>query len=323
MNRAPAVAVVIPTYNRAAMLRETLRSVMSQTIMPAEVVVVDDGSTDDTPEVVREFEGAGPAVTFLRLPHSNRRGPLRNKGVAASTSPLVTFLDSDDLWQPTRVEKQVEEWARTPDAGFAFCNAYRFDESGLIDRPCLPLTANWNGYILGDVLEDPVAGGSTLMVKREAFERVGGFHDLRMNEDYELTLRLAARYKASYVPEPLVLVREHAGRTTLAGRETPMLDYLRIVSGFLAANPGVSDRVKAGARRGRANVHYRLARLYLELGDKSSARRHLWAMSRMKPLDRRAPAAWLRALAPSANGRPSPATASLDEQPERRTRASG
>lgn len=323
MSNAPAVAVVIPTYNRATLLRDTLRSVMSQTVMPAEVVVVDDGSTDGTPGVGREFADADPTVTFLRLPHSNRRGPLRNAGVAASTSPLVTFLDSDDLWQPRRIERQLEEWARAPDAGFAFCNAYRFDEGGLIDPPCLPLTARWNGYILGDVLEEPVAGGSTLMVKREAFERVGGFRDLRMNEDYELTLRLAARYKASYVPEPLVLVREHAGRTTVAGRETPMLDYLRIVGGFLAANPVLTSGVRARARVGMANVHYKLARLYLAVGDRAAARRHLWSMSRLKPLDRRAPAAWLRALAPTAKGRPFQATASPGEQSEGRPRTSG
>lgn len=318
MNGTPRVSVIIPTYNRASMLRQTLKSVMSQTVMPAEVVVVDDGSTDETPNVVREFQGAGPAVTFLRLPHSNRRGPMRNAGAQASASPLVTFLDSDDLWKPARLEKQLEAWERTPDAGFAFCNCFRFDERGLLDPPCLPLAARWNGYILGDVLEEPVAGGSTLMVKRKAFEQVGGFRDLRMNEDYELTLRLAARYKASYVPEPLVLVREHPGRITQAHGETPLLDYLRIVRAFLAANPSLPMREKARANKGMANVHYKLARLYLELGDRRAARAHLWSMSRLKPLDRRAPSAWLQTLAPREKERPTTDAPRAAEQPERR-----
>lgn len=308
MNSTPHVSVIIPTYNRAAMLRETLKSVMSQTVPPAEVVVVDDGSTDDTPGVVREFEGAGPAVIYLRLPHSNRRGPIRNAGVAASTSPLLAFLDSDDLWEPARLGRQLEEWERAPGAGFAFCKIRRFDETGIFGAPWPPPTARPGGAILGDLLEEPLAGGSTLMAKRQAFERVGGFHDLRLNEDYELTLRLAAHYEASYVPEPLVLVREHAGRTTLAGREAPMLDYLRIVRLFVAANPDLPDGTKARARRGMVNVHYKLARVYLELGDRAAARRHLWAMSRLKPLDRRAPAAWLKTLAPRGSKPPSPAT---------------
>jgi glycosyltransferase involved in cell wall biosynthesis len=290
------------------MLRETLKSVMSQTVPAAQVVVVDDGSTDDTPGVVRECEGAGPTVTYLRLPHSNRRGPIRNAGVAAGTSPLLAFLDSDDLWEPARLERQLEEWERAPGAGFAFCKARRFDETGIFGAPWPLPTARPGGFILGDLLEEPLAGGSTLMVKRQAFERVGGFHDLRLNEDYELTLRLAAHYEASYVPEPLVLVREHAGRTTLAGREAPMLDYLRIVRQFMAANPGLPNGTKARARRGLANVHYKLARVYLERGNRAEARRHLWAMSRLKPLDRRAPAAWLKALALRASEPPSPSS---------------
>ncbi|HEX8220305.1 MAG TPA: glycosyltransferase family 2 protein [Chloroflexia bacterium] len=309
MNSTPGVSVVIPTYNRAAMLREALDSVMSQTARPREVVVVDDGSTDDTPGVVRRFEGAGPTVTYLRLPHSNQRGPIRNAGAAAGTSPLLAFLDSDDLWEPTRLERQLEEWERAPDAGFAFCNARRFDESGVFGAPWLPPAARPTGYILDELLEEPLAGGSTLMVKRQAFERVGGFHNLRLNEDYELTLRLAARYKASYVPEPLALVREHAGRTTLAGWEAPMLDYLRIVRRFMAANPRLPRRTRTSGRRGMANVHYKLARAYLEVGDRKAAWRHLWAMSTLKPLDRRAPAAWLRALALGGSKPASPAIA--------------
>ncbi len=322
MNR-PGVSVVIPTYNRAPLLRETLKSVMPQTVVPTEVVVVDDGSTDETPDVVREFAGADPTVTLLQLPHSNLRGTMRNLGVEATTSPIVAFLDSDDLWKPTRIERQLQEWERIPEAGFAFCNARRFDEAGRpFGAPWFPDKPGWNGYILGDALEEPVAGGSTLMVRREAFERVGGFRDLRLNEDYELTLRLAARYKASYVPELLVLVREHAGRTTLAGREKPMLDYLRIVNDFLAANPSLPNRLKAHGRRGMANVHYKLARLYLAQGDKASARRHLWAMSRLRPLDRRLPTAWLHALAPQGNRPASGFAAPSDEQPEGRPQPS-
>jgi glycosyltransferase involved in cell wall biosynthesis len=318
MSSTPRVCVVIPTYNRAAMLREALKSIVSQTVTPAEVVVVDDGSTDETHDVAHEFEGVGPTLTYIRLPHSNRRGPIRNAGVATCTSPLVAFLDSDDLWLPTRLERQLEEWGRAPDAGFAFCNVCFFNERGITRGPWLPPTARPGGYILGDLLEEPLAGGSTLMVQRRAFERVGGFHDLRLNEDYELTLRLAARYKASYAPEPLVLVREHAGRTTVAGREAPMLDYLRIVRGFMSANPRLPGRVKRRAGRGMANVHYKLAGFYLEVGDRAAARRHLWAMTRHKPLDRRAPSAWLRALAPRAVGTPSPATPAPGEPPEGR-----
>lgn len=316
MNHKPGVSVVIPTYNRVALLRETLKSVVSQTVMPAEVVVVDDGSTDNTPMVVREFEGAGPKIVFVARPHSNRRGPLRNAGVAASSSPFVAFLDSDDLWKPERLEVQLEEWSRSPEAGFAFCNAVLFNEEGVTSSPWLPSTPRWNANVLGDMLEEPLTGGSTLMVKREALEQVGGFRDLRTNEDYDLPLRLAARFTASYAPEPLVLIREHAGRSTLTWGEMPMIDYLRVVRGFLAENPQLPNNVRAHARRGMANVHYKLARLYLELGDQRAARRHLWSMTRLKPLDRRAPSSWLHALRSGGGKREYPNTPLPGEQQE-------
>jgi hypothetical protein len=155
--------------------------------------------------------------------------------------------------------------------------------------------ADYSGYILGEILEEPRAGGSTLLVKREAFESVGGFADLPMNEDYELTLRLAARYRASYVPEVLVLVREHPGRVTIQHGAQPLVDYIDIVEGFIARNP-LPPSLRAQARTGLANVHLKLARFYLEGGDRQAARRHIVSVVRLRPWDRRWPSIYLRSL---------------------------
>lgn len=299
MERLPDVGVVIPTYNRAALLRAALESVLAQTMPAREIVVVDDGSTDETPQVVEAMQEAGAPITYVRRPHTNRRGEVRNAGVTLIRGDLVTFLDSDDLWRPERLERQVESLRREPAAGFAFCNVHRFDDSGLIGRvPCLLPGARYDGQILGDLLEEPLAVSSTLLVRREAFEQVGGFADLRMNEDYELTLRLAARYPAAYVPEVLVLMREHPGRTSSSEQEMPLLDYLTIVRRFLRDHPGLPPGIRARARRGMANVHLKLARLYLEAGDKVAARRHLVTLLRLRPWDRRAISAGLRLLTP-------------------------
>jgi hypothetical protein len=156
------------------------------------------------------------------------------------------------------------------------------------------------------------------MIRREAFEQVGHFKDLRTAEDYEWLLRMASRYPANYVPEPLVLMREHAGRTTHKLHELPLLDYITVVEAFLAANPELPRAVRARGRRGLANVHYKLARLYIESGEGEKARQHLWAMLRRKPLDRRAPASWLQALAPHNNKRPPTTAPQPDEQPGER-----
>jgi glycosyltransferase involved in cell wall biosynthesis len=293
------VSVVIPTYNRADLLRAALESVLAQTVPVQEIVVVDDGSTDHTPDVVRDLAAAGAPITCIALPHRNQRSAARNRGAAATTSPLVAFLDSDDLWLPWRLERQLDVWARAPRAGFAFCNVQRFDEQGVIGPlPCLHPAADYNGAILDRILVEPLAISSTLIVRRALFDRLGGFAPMRTNEDYELTLRLAAASRASYVPEVLVHMREHAGRTSRIQREIPLLDYIDLVTRFLAAHPHLPAHTRAQGRRGIANVHFKLARLYLETGDRVAARRHLWAFARLRPWDRRGPAAWLRAWGP-------------------------
>src|SRR6476469_2242064 len=174
------VAVVIPTYNRAELLAEALDSVLCQSLLPTELAIVDDGSTDRTAEVVAAAERAAAGrvrVIYVPREHTNERGKARNCGVAATRAPVLAFLDSDDLWMPRRIERQLQAWAATPGAGFAFCNVQSFDEDG--PRGDSPhLSGDYNGYILGHVLEGPKAISSTLMVRREAFERVGGFSSL-------------------------------------------------------------------------------------------------------------------------------------------------
>ncbi len=293
------VSVIIPTYNRADLLEAALDSVLTQTVPAHEIVVVDDGSTDHTPAVVHALISAGAPIIYLPLPHLNQRGAARNQGARASSAPLIAFLDSDDLWLPHRLERQLAAWAQAPGAGFAFCNVQRFDEAGLIGPlPCLPPGADYNGAILDRILLDPLAISSTLIIRRTLFEQVGGFAPVRANEDYELTLRLASQARASYVPQVLVHMREHAGRTSRAQREMPLLDYVGIVIRFLADHPTLPAATQAQGRQGIANVHFKLARLYLEEGDRAAARRHLWALGRLRPLDRRGPAAWLRAWSP-------------------------
>ncbi len=290
--------MVIPTYNRAEMLRSALQSVLAQTLPAREIAVVDDGSTDHTSEVVEGFQAGGAPLVYLPGPHTNRRSEARNRGVEASSSPLIAFLDSDDIWKPRRLEAQVAELECDPNAGFGFCNVQRFDDEGPIGVPCLRLDANYNGRIAGFLLEEPLAVSSTLIVRREAFEAIGGFAEMRMNEDYELSLRLAARYPASYVPEVLVLMREHAGRTSRQEDVMPLLDSLRIVTRFLADHPDLSSPERARARRGLANVHFKLAELFLRKGEASQARRHAASFVRLRPWDRRALGLYRRLLSP-------------------------
>ncbi len=293
----PQVSVVIPTYNRAEMLRAALDSVRAQTVPISQVAVVDDGSTDHTAEVVRDFVGGGLPIICLTGPHRDRLGEARNCGVEATGGEWIAFLDSDDIWKPERLRRQLDAIAGMPDARFAFCNLHRFDENGLIgSKPYLSPSADYNGHIVGHILEEPVVVPSALIVRRDAFKRFGGFSDRQINEDYELIVKLAAAYSACYVPEVLVLHRAHGGNRSMGRQRDAMLEYLDIVQTFLTEYPNLPLDVRVRGRRGLVNVHFKLARFYIGAGDRQEARRHLRGLLKIRPWDRRAFAAYLTSL---------------------------
>jgi GT2 family glycosyltransferase len=182
-----------------------------------------------------------------------------------------------------------------PDARFAFCNVQRFDEnnSPIGNGPYLSPSADYNGHIVGYILEEPVVVPSALMVRRDAFKHLGGFSGRQINEDYELIVKLAAECRACYVPEALALHRAHGGSRSLAQQRAAMLEYLDIVQSFLSEHPNLPLDVRARGRRGLANVHLKLARFYIEAGDRQAARRHLCSVVRIRPWDRRAFLAYL------------------------------
>jgi glycosyltransferase involved in cell wall biosynthesis len=300
-----SVSVIIPTYNRAELLREAIASVQSQTVPVREIVVADDGSTDETAEAVRSLQDVDGRIIFVSATpreqasseRHNRCSAARNRGVAASSSSLLAFLDSDDLWEPDRVEKQLRSLSEMGDAGFAFCNLRLFSADGEVSAPFLDVHTDYGGWILEDLLKEPLVVSSTLMVKRDALCAIGGWSETAgMVEDYELTLRLAARYKAAYTPDVLVCMRQHEGRVSMAHAQETHTGYLDVVAAFLDSHPKLPGKARAMARQGMANVHFKLARHYMSLGDGQAARRHLLATLVRRPWDRRALPAYFRSF---------------------------
>src|SRR5438067_1445222 len=153
----PTVSVIIPTYNRADLLAEAIQSVLAQTAPVHEIVVVDDGSTDSTPELLAYIAGRVSNLKVVSLEHTPLVGLVRNAGVAASNGSLVAFLDSDDVWKPERIEKQLHAWEQSPEAALAFCNLHCFNTNGLVpEGPFLGTEVAYGGRILGELLEEPI-----------------------------------------------------------------------------------------------------------------------------------------------------------------------
>ncbi|HQZ82453.1 MAG TPA: glycosyltransferase family A protein [Pyrinomonadaceae bacterium] len=207
------VSVIIPTYNYGRFIGEAIESVLAQTCPPAEIIVVDDGSTDGTAEVVAAF---GDRVRYIRQENSGVSAA-RNRGVASSSGEFIAFLDADDIWEPTKLEKQLAKFAEDRGIGLVHCGMREFDsETGATIATHLDGLEGsvWRELILweGPTIIGP---GGTIVVSRQALDEVGGFDTrLKNGEDWEFCVRVARRFKVGFVPALLVDYRSHGTNAT-------------------------------------------------------------------------------------------------------------
>jgi glycosyltransferase involved in cell wall biosynthesis len=202
------ISVVIPTYNYGRFIAEAIESVLRQTRAADEIIVVDDGSTDDTEAVVAEF---GDKVRYVRQENAGVCAA-RNRGVAESSGDVIAFLDADDIWHAGKIEKQLEKFAADAEIGLVHCAMREFEsETG----ETLRLHAEgMEGDVADELLlweRTAIIGcGTAVMVSRKAFDEAGGFDTrLKVGEDWDLCYRIARRYKVGFVPEVLVDYRSH------------------------------------------------------------------------------------------------------------------
>jgi glycosyltransferase involved in cell wall biosynthesis len=197
------VSVIIPTYNRAAWVMEAVASVLGQTYRDFELFVVDDGSTDATPAALASFGGK---ITVLRREERQGVSAARNLGAKAAGGDWLAFLDSDDLWLPDKLARQVEYLQANPE--LAICQTGEtWIRNGVRVNP--PEACR---KVAGDIFLPSLArclvSPSAVMLNLRLFEEMGGFdEELPAAEDYDLWLRIAWRYPVGLVPEPLVLKR--------------------------------------------------------------------------------------------------------------------
>jgi len=203
MSAKPCVSVIIPTYNRAALVAEAVPSVLAQTWRDFEVLVVDDGSTDDTAAALAPFAGQ---VTVLRRPSRGGVSAARNRGIAAARGQWLAFLDSDDLWLPEKLRRQWAFLEAQP--GLLLCQTEEtWVRRGV--RVNQPLShRKVGGDIFLKSLERCLVSPSAVLLHRRLIEEHGGFDEnLPAAEDYDLWLRLSWRYPVGLVPEALVIKR--------------------------------------------------------------------------------------------------------------------
>lgn len=200
-------SVIIPTFNRATLVGQAIRSVLKQQFDDVEIIVVDDGSTDETPQVVAKV---GAPVLYVR--QENRgAAAARNHGIALAKGQYVAFLDSDDLFLPDKLRIQSAVLDSNPSVGMVYARALIMDEVGTI------LPRHWGGNLSGWIYPQMLFMYSsfittpTVMVRAEVLREIGGFDEkMQVCEDLDLWRRIARRYQIHHVLQPLAMIRERS-----------------------------------------------------------------------------------------------------------------
>lgn len=205
--KKPKVSVIIPTYNRAYLIDKAINSVLSQTYRDYEIIIVDDGSTDNTREVVKGFVDSRINYIF----HANNLGvsAARNTGIKASRGEYIALLDSDDEWLPEKLEKQVVILKNeSPEVGVVCSWQFNINENGeYIGSSYLPKKG---GNIYENLLYTDPISVPTLLIRKECFEKVGLFDDLlNGQEDWDMWIRISKYFKFVLIKIPLVKRRLH------------------------------------------------------------------------------------------------------------------
>lgn len=202
----PEISIIVPTYNYAHFIVDCLESIFSQTYKDFEVIVVDDGSTDDTAQVLEKYKGR------IRYIHQENRGlpAARNTGIRAAQGEYLAFLDSDDLWLPNKLDEQIRVLRNDADMGIIFSDASAFNERGVMRESILKEENICTGFcfqrlFMGNYLVMP-----TVMIRKRCLEKSGLFDEsLTAVEDYDLWLRISLYYKIGFVSKILAQYRVH------------------------------------------------------------------------------------------------------------------
>jgi glycosyltransferase involved in cell wall biosynthesis len=251
----PAVSIVLPTHDQARWLDGAIACVRRQTFADWELIIADDGSTDDTPAVVaRHADDA--RILYLPGPRAERAAA-RNRAIAASSGALVAFLDTDDRWLPEKLARQVAALAAAPDAGLCYTIA-RFVDAD--DRP-LPLRKPPRA-VEGNVFPALMRGNliiiASVVARRRCLDEVGGFDEtlpVYGCEDWDVWLRIARRHPVTVVDDELTLYRVHAGNTPV---ESLLASGLAVLDRRYA-EPGTVEAAGLSRASARARLRWYLA----------------------------------------------------------------
>lgn len=294
MTAPPRVSVVIATCNAAGTLAETLASVADQTYRDFELVVVDDGSTDDTPALLARHQAMWPWLRWTRQANAGASAA-RMRAVAMAQGEFIAFLDSDDLWLPDKLALQMAAFDRNPSAALVFTDERNFSADGDAALSRFQQKPPARGRVLSSLFFGNYILNSTVVVRKDALLAAGGLNpSQRVHEGIDLWLRLAEQHDFDYVDKVLVRYRvrpdsiSHRDLLACQQRDLEIMDYwmARRPDLFAPGSPRICQR--------RAEICERMGRTLLSRGDYRGSRK---AYRQAIRLGLHAPGVLLRATA--------------------------
>lgn len=275
----PTISVIIPVHNSASTILETIDSVRQQTYSDFEIIVINDGSTDQTLEILETIKD--PRLKVFSYENGGV-SVARNRGIAQSIGAFLSFIDADDLWSSDKLELQLATLQSHPEAAVVYSWTRFINEINATSQDGVSIY--FTGNILKPLLlKNFIASGSNILVKREAVERIGGFDsEMSPAEDWDFYLRLAAIYSFVVVPKIQIFYRQTRGtassQVTAMGRAA-----LRVIEQAFETAPSNLQFLK---RQSLARTYQYIAELYLRYDNenvRTQAAKKLWESFKLYP----------------------------------------
>ena len=315
----PLVSVIIPLYNSAKYIKETIESALNQKYSEIEVIIIDDGSTDRSAEIVKGLNDR----RIIYIYQQNKGVSLaRNKGILASRGKYIALLDHDDLWLPEKLEKQIPILDGNPEIGLVYSDSYKINPEGGILGKLFEEVKPCRGNVFPELFLGNFIPCLTAVVRKTVLDKVGVFnHHFSIAEEYDLFLRIARFFKVEYVDLPLAKYRVHSGNLS---RNSSLLfrEQFEILEKCLKRYPELKDILKGklyppppsspsrGEEIGRGNfeipynkirrrfakLHYSLGRTYQMQKEFSQSRKEFLKAIRLGPFNLKAEIFWLLSL---------------------------
>ena len=254
LDRFPKISIVMPTYNRAALIGETIRSILAQTHENWELIIIDDGSEDETERVISQIKDQ--RIKFYKAGRIAINGKIKNIGLKKANGDLIAFIDSDDLWAETKLEKQVAALQEYPEAWFSLTGGFNFRT---VNQPVDFFYKQREGLRYGDIFtsifkSEISTTTPSLILRKECLEITGSFDETKPFSDIDFILKLASHFKAVILYEPLLYRRLHEANDSGENWEKGYQQGLSMIRLHKKALP-------------RSVVHEALFKLYINFGE--------------------------------------------------------